>query len=98
MNTAPHVAPVPTRPPRIPRLPDTMRQDTPGYEDDARTLDLLRGAMRVGELASEPAHYQAGYVDGHRAGRWHAGFVGFLIGMAFVAGSVQLGYWVGGMP
>lgn len=98
MNTAPHIAPVATRPPRIPRLPDTMRQDTPGYEDDARTLELLRGAMRVGELASEPAHYQAGYVDGHRTGRWQSGLAGFIAGMLFVVAFIQLGLWLGPLP
>lgn len=48
------------------------------------------------QTPSDP--YEAGYVDGYRSARWHLVFLGFLLGMSFVAASVQLGYWVGGMP
>lgn len=84
------------RPLRIPRLPDAMRQGTADPADVATFM--RRAAHEIDQHATESAYYVTGYVDGHRAGRWHAGFVGFMLGMAFVAASVQLGYWVGGMP
>lgn len=64
---------------------------------DPRLGAMLRGAARVGELASEPVHYRRGYVEGHRHGGWRGLLAGTVVGALMVLGALQLGLRVGGL-
>lgn len=106
MNTGPRIprlADARRMPPGGALLQLQPKADVAGTDANAGTLDptvcsMLRGAARVGELASAPEHYQAGYIDGHRTGRWQTGLAGFIAGMLFVVAFIQLGLWVGPLP
>lgn len=63
---------------------------------DPEIMPLLRGAARLGAVASEPEHYKHGYVDGYRIGVRQALFLGFMLGGAVVGIAVQLGATAGG--
>lgn len=63
---------------------------------DPTVCQLLRGAARIGELASEPEHFREGYVAGHRAGVGRGILLGAVLGGLMVAGALQAGWWWGG--
>lgn len=92
---------VSSRPPGI--EPDRPWPRQPASDANTGTLDpntmrLVRGAVRLGELATECEHFREGYVSGQRAGVLQGILVGLVLGVSLVAAALQAGFWIGGMP
>lgn len=62
-----------------------------------RPLEARQDAVRAAYQAGQEDGYRSGYTDGTRWGLFCGAVTGLVVGCAFTALAVRVGYWVGAL-